>query len=76
MFFAKKSSPVQCCLVTADLYRQGIFKGVLAVPQACCQPVLDSSIEQWGIHFVKSCAAVHWCWVTADLYGQGTFKVV
>ena len=39
----------------------------IALRQACCQPVLQSSTEQWRLHFALSCAAVPWCWVTARL---------
>ena len=35
---------------------------------ACCEPVLQSSTEQWGLHFALTLAAVHWCWVPAHLY--------
>jgi len=38
------------------------------VAQACCEPVLQSSTEQWEQHFAQGSAAVHWCWVTAHLY--------
>ena len=34
---------------------------------ASCEPVLQSSTEQWGAHFAKTSAAVHWCWLTAHL---------
>ena len=43
------------------------------------EPVLQSSTEQWGLHFALKRAAVRWCWVTAHLYeGQisiGVFAV-
>ena len=42
--------------------------GVIAVTQACYQSVLQSSTEQWGMHFALTSVAVNWCWVTADLY--------
>ncbi len=42
--------------------------GVIAVIQACCKPVLQSSTEQWEVHPAKKGFAVHWCWVTAHLY--------
>jgi len=37
---------------------------------ACCEAVLQSSSEQWGLLFANSNAQMHWCWVTAHLYGQ------
>ncbi len=46
---------------------------------ACCEPVLQSSTEQWGLHFALNRAAVHWCRVTAHLYewqnSMGVFAV-
>jgi len=32
--------------------------------------VLQSSTEQWGMHFALSSVAEHWCWVTAHLYEE------
>jgi len=32
---------------------------------ACCEPVLQSGTEQWGLHVALKRAAMHWCWVTA-----------
>jgi len=40
------------------------------VTRACYQPVLQSSLEQWGMHFDNTSAAVHWLCITADLYGH------
>jgi len=37
---------------------------------ACCHPGLQSSNEQWGLHFALNSAAVHLCWVTANLYEE------
>jgi len=39
---------------------------------AWCEPVLQSSTEQWGLHFTLNLAAVHWSWVTAHLYEEQT----
>ena len=47
--------------------------GVTAVTEACCQAVLQSGTEQWGMRFALTSVAVHMCWVTADLYGQQIF---
>ena len=37
---------------------------------ACCDPVLQSSTEQWGLHSALNRAAVHLCCLTAHLYGE------
>ena len=70
---AKNSVAVHWCWVTAHLYEEQIFIGVIAVIQACCKPVLQSSNEQWGLHFALNSVAVHWCWVTAHLYEEQIF---
>ncbi len=44
--------------------------------QHICQPVLQSSIEQWRLDSAYGSGAVHCCWVTADLYEQQTFTDV
>jgi len=36
--------------------------GVIAVAKACCEPLLQSSTEQWKLYFSKGSAAVCWCW--------------
>ena len=41
--------------------------------QACCEPVLQSSTRQWGMHCAKSSAAVHCWWVTAHSYLRQVF---
>ncbi len=46
MDFANSSAAFHWCWVIADQYEQQIFIGVLAVTQACCQPVLQSSTEK------------------------------
>ena len=56
------------CWVPAHLYERQIFLGVTAVIQACCEPVLQSYTEQWGIYFAQGSAALHFCWLTAHLY--------
>jgi len=38
--------------------------------QACCEPVLYRSNEQWEMYFVLTGAAVHFCWLTKHLYEQ------
>jgi len=44
---ASTSAAVIWCCITAHLYKEQISIGVIAVAQACCQPVLQSSTEQW-----------------------------
>ena len=56
------------CWTTADLYVDQILLSVVAVTQACCQAVLQSSTEQWGMQVALTSGAMNWCWVTADLY--------
>jgi len=51
---------VHCCWVTAQLYEQHL--------QACSEPVLQSSTEQWGMQIALTSVAVHWCWGTAHLH--------
>ena len=56
--------------LTAHLYEEQISIGVSAVTQTCCEPVLQSSTEQWGMHFAQISAAVHSSWLTAHLYEE------
>ena len=70
---AKISVAVHWWWVFAHLYEQQIFIGVIAVTQCCCEPVLQSSTEQCGVHFAKISVAVHWWWVFAHLYEQQIF---
>jgi len=58
------------CWLTAHLYEEQIFAGVNAVTQACCEPVLQSTTEQCGVHFAQTSAAVYFCWLTAHLYEE------
>ena len=59
MHCAKTSAAVHCWWVTAHLHLQQVFIRVIAVTQACCEPVLQSSTGQCGMHFAKTSAAVH-----------------
>jgi len=65
LHFAQGSAAMPWCWVTAELYEEQTFIGMIAVAQACCQAVLQSSTEQWGLHFAQGNAAMPWCWVTA-----------
>ena len=62
------SAAVHLSWFTAQLYDEQISIGVIAVTQACCEPVLQSNTEQWGMHFALPSAAVHLSWFTAHLY--------
>ena len=71
----KVCCPEKCCSamvswVTAQLYEEQTFPCVIAVTQACCEPVLQSSTEQWGMLFALTSTAVHFCWLTAHLYEE------
>ena len=70
MHFAMISVAVHFFWVTAHLYEQKIFIGAIALIQACCEPVLQSITEQWGMHFAMITVAVHFFWVTAHLYEE------
>jgi len=58
------------CCITANQYEEQISIGVIAVAQACCEPVLQSSIEKWGSDFSLTSAAVLWACITAHLYEE------
>jgi len=76
LHFAMSSATLHWCCVTAHLYEEQISIGVIAVTQACCEPVLQSSPEQWEVHFAQASAAVHFCWLTAHLYEEQIAKGV
>ena len=38
-----------------------------------CKPVMQSSIDQWGLHFALNSVAVQWCWVSAYLCEEQIF---
>ena len=61
MHFAQTSAALRFCCLTAHLYEEKISIGVIAVTQACCEPVLQSSTDQWGLHFAKTSASLDWC---------------
>ncbi len=72
MHFAQTSAAVHLCWLTAHLCQEQTSIGVAAVTQACCEPVLQSRTEQWGMHFAQTSAAVHFCWLTAHLCQEQT----
>ena len=67
MQIALTSVAVHWCWVIAHLCEQQMSMGVIAVTQACKEPVLQSSTEQWDLHFALNLVAVLCCWVTAKL---------
>ena len=70
MHFAQTSAALHFCWFTAYLYEEQISIGVVALTQACCEPVLQSSTEQWRLHLALNSAALHFCWLTAHLYKE------
>ena len=56
--------------LTAHLYEEQFSIGAIAVTQACCEPVLQSTTEQWGMHSAQTSAAVHLNCLTAHLYKE------
>ena len=64
---------------TAHLYGEQISIGVDAVTQNCCEPVLQSTTEQGGMHFALISAAKHLSCLSAHLYEEhisiGAFAV-
>jgi hypothetical protein len=57
MTLALRSAELHWWWGTACLYAKKVFIGVIA--QACCEPVLQSSNEQWELHSALSSAAMH-----------------
>jgi len=70
---------VHWCCITAHLYEEQISTGVNAMSQACCEPVMQSSTEQWESLFALALAAMNWCYINANLYEEqislGVFAV-
>ena len=77
MYFALSSAVLHTIWLTAHLYKGQVSAGAIAKTQACSEPVLQSSTEQWGMHFAQISAAVHLSWLTAHLYkGQVSRGVI
>ncbi len=70
MHFALIIAAVHFCWLTAHLYEEQTSIGVIAGRQACCEPVLPSTSQQWGMQFAQTSAAVHLSWLTAHLYEE------
>ncbi|DBA89324.1 TPA: hypothetical protein ACH3X2_004768 [Trebouxia sp. C0005] len=63
--------PVLQCIGAGSLHtcmKSKFSQVLLQRYNACCEPVLQSSTEQWGMHFAQTSAALHVCWLTAHLY--------
>ena len=60
LHFAQGSAAVYWCWVSAELYEEQTFIGVIALAQACCEPFSQSRTEQWGLQFAQGSAAVYW----------------
>ena len=56
--------------ITGQLYEEQISIGVFSVAQACSEPHLQSSTEQWGSNCALTSAAVHLCCITVQLYEE------
>ena len=69
-YFALTSAALLWCCITANLYEEKSSIGVIAVAQACCEPVLQSSIQQWGSYIALTSVALLWCCITANLYEE------
>jgi len=52
------------------MYEEQISQGVIAMTQSCCEPVLQSSNEQWGSYLALTSAAGLWCCTTAHMYEE------
>jgi len=50
--FALTGAAVHFCWLNAGLRDQASI-GAIAMTQACCEPVLQSTTEQWGMHFAQ-----------------------
>jgi len=51
MRFAQTSVALDLSWLTAHLYEEQFSIEAVARIQACCEPVLQSTTEQWGMHF-------------------------
>ncbi len=48
--------------------------GAIAVTQACSEPGLQSTTEQWGMHFAQTSGAVQFCCLITHLYEEQISK--
>jgi len=69
---ALTSAGVLWCCITAHLGGEQTCIGVIAVAQACCWPVLQSSTEQQESSLALTSAGVLWCCIIAHLCGEQT----
>ena len=70
MHFAQTSAAVHLSWLTAHVYEEQISICVIAGTQACCEPDLQGSTEQWGMHYALTIATVHLSRLAAHLHGQ------
>ncbi len=71
MHFAQTSVALHLSFLTAHLYQEKISTGAIAVTQACCEPVLGSTTEQWEMHSAaQTSVALHLSCLTAHLYEE------
>ncbi len=68
--FCQTSVALHLSWLTAHLYEEQFSIGAIAVTQACCEPVLQSTTEQWGMHLAQTSVALHLSWLTAHLYEE------
>jgi len=63
---------VDCVAITHLQDRTSLkhFIDVTPVTQACCEPVLHSITEIWGMPSAQTCVAVHFSWLPAYLYEE------
>jgi len=67
MHYAQTSVALDLSWLTAHLYEEQFSIGAIAVAQACCAPVLQSTTEQWGCILTRpvlhciSVASLHTC---------------
>ncbi len=70
MHFAQTSAALHFCWLTAHLYEEQISIGVIAVTQACCEPVCRAALNSGECIFAQTRAAVHFCCLTAHMYEE------
>jgi len=71
MHCAQTSVALHLSCLTAHPYEEQISIVAIAVTHACCEPVLQSTTEQWGMHSAaQTSAALHLSWFTAHLYAE------
>ncbi len=72
MHYAQTSVAPHLSCLPAFLYEEQTSIGAIAVTQACCELVLQSSTEQWGMHYAQTSLTLHLSWLPAHLYEEQT----